>query len=124
MDRHGNVKTCESMSQWHQSVLDASSQSRIMVVECMVKWCGPCIYMRPHVDELSRKFPHLLFLRIDVDQLEPFTMELDIQGYPTFIIMKNGKEIDRLLGANKEELQKRVAALAHQYAGVNKKLSN
>ncbi|KAI5077674.1 hypothetical protein GOP47_0007498 [Adiantum capillus-veneris] len=108
------VKTCDSIAAWQQRLLEASSQSKLVVVDCTAGWCGPCRFMAPCFDELARRYRHLLFLRVDVDQLKALASDMDIQGFPTFIFMKNGKEVDRLLGANKEELQRRVALFAQQ----------
>ncbi|MCO5581303.1 hypothetical protein L7F22_035182 [Adiantum nelumboides] len=115
MDDQSFVKMCESMATWHQRLLEASSQSRLVVVDCTARWCGPCNYMAPVFDDLARRYHrHLLFLRFDVDQLKVLASDMDIQGFPTFIFMKNGGEVERLLGANKEELQRRVALFAQQ----------
>ncbi|KAH7442315.1 hypothetical protein KP509_03G081700 [Ceratopteris richardii] len=108
------VNICESLAAWEQRIVEATSQSRLVVVDCMARWCGPCKYMRPHFDNLSRRYPHVLFLRVDIDQLRSLAIDMDIQGFPTFIFIKNGREIERLLGANKEELQQKVALHAQQ----------
>ena len=34
--------------------------------------------------------------------------EFKVQGMPTFILIKRGKEVDKVVGARKEELQKLI----------------
>ncbi|MCO5586634.1 hypothetical protein L7F22_040575 [Adiantum nelumboides] len=108
MAKHGVVNHCDTISSWNQIMKEASLESKIVVVDCSAKWCGPCHYMEPCFNDLSSKYHHILFIRIDIDQMKDVVYDMDIQGFPTFLVMKNGKEVDRILGANKEELQKRV----------------
>lgn len=34
--------------------------------------------------------------------------EFNVTGMPTFVLVKNGKEIERIVGARKDELEKKV----------------
>lgn len=36
--------------------------------------------------------------------------KLEIKAMPTFLMMKNGTQIDKLVGANPEEIRKRIGA--------------
>lgn len=36
----------------------------------------------------------------------------DIKATPTFVFLKDGRQVDKLVGGNKPELQKKVAAVA------------
>jgi thioredoxin 1 len=43
---------------------------------------------------------------------QEFSSSWDIRATPTFFFLKNGQQMDKLVGANKAELQKKVAAVA------------
>ncbi|MCO5571208.1 hypothetical protein L7F22_024943 [Adiantum nelumboides] len=79
-----------------------------VVVAFKANWCGPCRMMAPVYSELSRKFPQTIFLKIDVDEMQDISAQWNVQAMPTFIIIKDSKERDRVVGANKEELEKRL----------------
>ncbi|KAH7437215.1 hypothetical protein KP509_05G060900 [Ceratopteris richardii] len=64
--------------------------------------------MAPIFFELSKKFPQIIFLKIDVDEMQDITAQWNVQAMPTFIIIKDSKELERVVGANKEELEKRL----------------
>lgn len=34
--------------------------------------------------------------------------EFQVQAMPTFVLVKKGKEVDRVVGAKKEELEKKI----------------
>ncbi|ONM29786.1 Thioredoxin H-type [Zea mays] len=61
---------------------------------------------------MSQTYPQLMFLTIDVDDLMEFSSSWDIRATPTFFFLKNEQQVDKLVGANKPELEKKVAAVA------------
>jgi thioredoxin 1 len=46
--------------------------------------------------------------------VQDVTSEWDIRAMPTFLFIKDGKQVDKIVGANKEELDKKV----QHYASV------
>ncbi|KAF4357209.1 hypothetical protein G4B88_025087 [Cannabis sativa] len=74
--------------------------------------------MAPFYCELSEKYPSLLFVVIDVDEMlnGDFSSSWDIKATPTFFFLRDGEQIDKLVGANKPELQKKIIALLHSTA--------
>ena len=45
-----------------------------IVIDFHATWCGPCKVIAPKLEELSRKHSNVLFLKVDVDQLEVFPL--------------------------------------------------
>jgi thioredoxin-like negative regulator of GroEL len=43
-----------------------------------------------------------------LDFVQDVTSEWDIRAMPTFLFIKDGKQVDRIVGANKDELDKKV----------------
>uniref|UniRef100_M1CXH6 Thioredoxin h n=3 Tax=Solanum TaxID=4107 RepID=M1CXH6_SOLTU len=66
----------------------------------------------PFYCELSEKYLSLMFLTVDVDELTEFSSSWDIKATPTFFFLKDGEQIDKLVGANKPELQKKITTVA------------
>ena len=48
--------------------------------------------------------------------LQDVAQEWDVQAMPTFIFIKDGKAVDKVVGAKKDELERKVAALATEAA--------
>jgi thioredoxin 1 len=69
------------------------------LVDFWAEWCGPCMVMHPVFTRLSRKFKKIRFARLNIDENRDIATKLGIQAIPIFIMFKNGKSVDRLVGA-------------------------
>ena len=69
-------------------------------------WCQPCKKIKPIVQEINKDKSGLKFHMIDADIEQELVQKFKIQSLPTFIIINQGKEIQRLTGSQtKEKLQ-------------------
>jgi len=62
-------------------------------------WCGPCKQTKPIVEDLNREQTMAKFFIIDVDLEIEMAQDFEIKSVPTFVVMKNNKEIHRVTGA-------------------------
>ncbi|XP_066308343.1 thioredoxin H4-1-like isoform X3 [Miscanthus floridulus] len=108
----GNVHVVTSKEDWDQKIAEANKDGKIVVANFSASWCGPCRVISPVYAEMSQTYPQLMFLTIDVDELVEFSSSWDIRATPTFFFLKNGQQVDKLVGANKPELEKKVGAVA------------
>uniref|UniRef100_A0A0E0DMN0 Thioredoxin domain-containing protein n=1 Tax=Oryza meridionalis TaxID=40149 RepID=A0A0E0DMN0_9ORYZ len=108
----GNVHVITSKEDWDRKIEEANKDGKIVVANFSASWCGPCRVIAPIYAEMSKTYPQLMFLTIDVDDLMDFSSSWDIRATPTFFFIKNEKQVDKLVGANKPELEKKVQALA------------
>ena len=69
------------------------------VIDFWATWCGPCKLMNPILDEVEKENPDLTITRIDIDIDKDMVEQYNIQSVPTYIILKDGKEVDRIIGA-------------------------
>lgn len=108
----GNVHIITSKENWDQKIAEANKDGKMVVANFSASWCGPCRVIAPVYAEMSKTYPQLMFLTIDVDDLMDFSSSWDIRATPAFFFLKNGQQVDKLVGANKPELEKKVQALA------------
>ncbi|KAK7340071.1 hypothetical protein VNO77_20763 [Canavalia gladiata] len=108
----GNVKLITTEESWEQKLEEARRDGRIVIANFSATWCGPCKMIAPYYCELSEKYTSMMFLVVDVDELTDFSTSWDIKATPTFFFLKDGQQIDKLVGANKPELQKKIVAIA------------
>ncbi|XP_051130644.1 thioredoxin H9 isoform X2 [Andrographis paniculata] len=107
----GNVQLITTEESWDQKIADAKRDGKIVVANFSATWCGPCRMIAPFYVELSEKHPSMMFLAVDVDELTGFSTSWDIKATPTFFFLKDGQQLDKLVGANKPELQKKLLAV-------------
>lgn len=76
------------------------SENKIVLVDFWATWCGPCQFMLPIFDKLSKKYSEKVrFGRLNVDDNQSIAMRLEVYAIPTFVIFVNGNAIDRAVGA-------------------------
>ncbi|MGM5483314.1 MAG: thioredoxin [Nanobdellota archaeon] len=75
-----------------------------VLADFWASWCGPCMMMAPAFEEASKEFEgRVKFVKIDTEKSSDLASKYEIQGIPCLILMKNGKEIDRLVGFRPKE---------------------
>ncbi|GAA0145384.1 oxidoreductase [Lithospermum erythrorhizon] len=79
-----------------------------MVVDFAAAWCGPCKFMEPAINTMADKYTDVDFVKIDVDEVPDVAKEYKVEAMPTFILLKQGKEVDRVIGAKKDELERKI----------------
>lgn len=75
-----------------------------IVVDFTASWCPPCKFIAPIFADLAKKFTNVTFLKVDVDELKPVAAEWEVEAMPTFIFLKDGKLVDKIVGADKDGL--------------------
>ena len=69
-------------------------------------WCNPCKKVRPIVEEINRE-TSAKFQIIDVDSEPDLVKRFEIRSVPTFILIENNQEVNRITGAQtRDQLEK------------------
>jgi len=72
----------------------------LVVVDCWAPWCGPCRMVAPVIEEMARDYAgKILFGKLNVDENREVATQYQIMGIPTLLVFKNGKLVDRIVGA-------------------------
>jgi thioredoxin 1 len=70
-----------------------------MILYFTADWCNPCKKTKPIVEELNREQIMAKFFIVDVDSDIEMTKDFEIKSVPTFVVMKDNREIHRVTGA-------------------------
>ena len=82
-----------------------------VLVEFSARWCGPCKMLAPVLHELANEqSEQLRVAQIDVDENPETTRRYDVMSMPTLILLVDGREEMRLVGArSKANLMQEIA---------------
>jgi thioredoxin 1 len=86
----------------------------LVVVDCWAAWCAPCRAIAPVVEQLAKDYSgKVVFGKLNVDENPETAQRFDIMAIPTMLVMKKGKEVDRIVGAlPKAQLESRISTHA------------
>jgi thioredoxin 2 len=77
-----------------------SSVTVPVIVDFWAVWCGPCQMFAPIFANTAKNYPlKAQFVKVDTDKNQQAAMQFGIRSIPTIVALKNGKEIDRVMGA-------------------------
>lgn len=78
-----------------------------VVVDCWAPWCGPCRMLHPIINELAQELQgKIVFGKLNVDENQVTAAQYGIMSIPSLLVFKNGKLVDRIIGAMPKEMLK------------------
>ena len=79
------------------------------VVDFWASWCPPCMVIAPVIEKLAKQYAgKIVFAKVNVDQNPKTALAYRVTSIPTLIVIKNGVEVDRIIGAVPEEVIKSI----------------
>jgi thioredoxin 1 len=78
---------------------ETTEKSSLALIDFWASWCNPCLALAPTIEEISKEYAgKVLIGKLNVDE-NPSTAEcFQVFSIPTILIMKNGEEVDRIVG--------------------------
>jgi thioredoxin 1 len=95
-----------------EAALKKAGPSTLLVVDFAASWCGPCRQIAQPFEKLANEYkpvvepsngvgsPSVMFLKADIDELREVAVRYNIQSVPTFVFLRDGKEVSRVSGAD------------------------
>ncbi|KAG2253191.1 hypothetical protein Bca52824_083327 [Brassica carinata] len=90
-------------NQWKSQFNALKDTNKLLVIEFTAKWCGPCKFLEPKLEDLAAKYTGVEFVKID---------EYNLYTFPAVVFMKRGQEVDRVVGLKLDEIEGKL----HKYA--------
>jgi thioredoxin 1 len=89
------------------------NKSALALIDFWAPWCGPCRALAPTIDELCKEYDgKILIGKLNVDENPQTAERFQIFSIPTLVLMKNGKEVDRIVGLVPKS---RIEAILNKY---------
>lgn len=71
----------------------------IALVDFFATWCGPCRMLGPIIEEIGEECDGSFGVyKVDIDECEDIAMDFGIMSVPTVVVLKNGVEVERMIG--------------------------
>ena len=84
-----------------------------LVIDFWATWCGPCRMVDPIIEELANEYDGKVTVgKCDVEEADDIAAEFGIRNIPTIVFMKDGKILDKIVGAaSKSKIEEKIKAL-------------
>lgn len=79
---------------------DVLDSQKLSVIDFWAEWCGPCRAIAPVIEELAKEYDGKVNVgKVNVDTNPQVSMNYGITSIPAILFVKDGKVIDKLVGA-------------------------
>ena len=75
------------------------NSNKKVLVDFYATWCMPCKSLKPTIEQIANENKDLKVVEIDVDKCESLVLKYNIQAMPTLVVIENGEEVNRIVGA-------------------------
>jgi thioredoxin 1 len=95
MSENKNLNTFTDAN-WGEEV---GKSALLTIVDVWAPWCGPCRIIGPVIEELADDYAGKVKVgKLNADE-NTMAQKLGVSGIPTILFMRDGKEVDRVVGA-------------------------
>ncbi len=108
----GNAVEVTSQT-WQEEVVQSSTP---VMVDFWAAWCGPCKMIAPTIEELAEEYKgQMKVCKLNTDESPEIASQHQIMGIPSLLFFKEGKVIDKIVGAaSKKQFKEKIDEILSQ----------
>jgi len=80
---------------------------KLLLIDFVASWCGPCQMMEPVMEELKKNFKDekgVEIVKLDINENPELSEKYSVMSVPTFVFIKNGEVVDLATGPLPKDL--------------------
>jgi len=94
------AETHSAIKNLTDQTFQAQIKSGVTLVDFWAAWCMPCKMMAPILNEVAEEIgDSAKIAKLDVEANRAASAKYGVRNIPTMVLFKNGKEINRFVGA-------------------------
>jgi thioredoxin 2 len=101
----GRCRSLLTLTNQPLTVTDATFSAEVeqsplpVLVDAWAAWCGPCRMIAPVIEELATELTgRVKVAKLNVDENPSTATRFQLRSIPTLLIIKGGREVDRIIG--------------------------
>ncbi len=87
------------LTELNKDNFNEQTKTGVKLIEFYTDWCGYCKKQQPELEEMGKVW----IGQINADNSPEVAARFNINSFPSFLIMKNGEEVERFSGMHKKE---------------------
>jgi thioredoxin 2 len=97
-----------------------------VLLDMWAPWCGPCHMVAPVIEQLATESAgRVRVAKLNIDENPITTRRFNVRSIPTLLVLKDGREIDRIVGVQpKSEIIRRLESAIARGAAESDAASN
>jgi len=100
-----NVIEIETEDKFNNILAENSTNNKYLLIKFGPSWCNNCRTIEPKFNEFTNTYTNIIFVKLNDDANDEIAHKYKIRSFPTFLVLKNGTQIDKLEGANRDKLE-------------------
>lgn len=94
-----------TINEWDEAAFAAAAASGTVMADFYAVWCGPCKSMMKVLEKTAADFSDetVKIGKVNIEACPELTQKFRVRTVPTFIVLKNGEEISRLVGVTTQK---------------------
>lgn len=114
-------KDIKQETEWDSLV----SGQELIAADFWAPWCPYCMRLKPVFEDVASNYPHINFVKVNIEELEGLASRYGIQGIPVIKFFCEGKEVGEIVGyVPRPELEKKTNQISRSVSACLTNTSN
>jgi len=71
-----------------ENLVDTINNNDFVIIDFWAPWCGPCQSFGPVYEEISEKYPDIVFAKVNTEDQQEIAAQFNIRSIPTLMIFR------------------------------------